>query len=73
MRIYVKVSPRSSKNEITKISEGEYKVKLTAPPVDGQANEMLVKAMADFFDVSKSSISIVGGKSAKTKIVDILL
>lgn len=34
MRIYVKVNPRSSKNEIIKISEGEYKVKLTAPLVD---------------------------------------
>ena len=73
MRIYIKVSPRSSKKEVIKISEGEYKVKLTAPPVDGEANKMLVKILADFFDVSKSSINIVGGKTAKTKIVDILL
>jgi len=46
---------------------------LTAPPVDGQANDMLIKLLADFFDVSKSSIIIVGGKTAKTKIVEILL
>jgi len=71
MRIYVKVTPRSSKNEVTKISEGEYKVKLTAPPVEGKANEALVKILADYFDVPKSLIEIVGGKSAKTKIVDI--
>lgn len=71
MRIYVKVSPRSSKNEITKISEGEYKVKITAPPVDGAANEMLIKILAEYFAVSKSQVQIVGGKSAKTKIVDI--
>jgi uncharacterized protein (TIGR00251 family) len=73
MKIYVKVSPRSSKNEVIKIADGEYKVKLTAPPVDGQANDMLIKLLADFFDVSKSSIIIVGGKTAKTKIVEILL
>jgi uncharacterized protein (TIGR00251 family) len=73
MRIYVKVSPRSSKNEVTKISEGEYKVKLTAPPVDGAANEMLVKVLAEHFDVSKSSVQIVGGKTAKTKIIDIYI
>jgi len=72
MRIYVKVSPRSSKNEIVKIMEGEYKVKLTAPPVDGQANDMLIKVLADYFGVSKSSLTIVGGKSAKTKIIEIL-
>lgn len=71
MRIYVKVSPRSSRNEVTRMAEGEYKVKLTAPPVDGEANAMLIKVLAEYFDVPKSSISIIGGKSAKTKIVEI--
>ncbi|MFA7209005.1 MAG: DUF167 domain-containing protein [Parcubacteria group bacterium] len=71
MRIYVKVSPRSSKNEVTKTAEGEYKVRLTAPPVDGEANAMLVKILAEHFGVSKSSVQIIGGKSAKTKIVEI--
>jgi len=71
MRIYVKVIPRSSKNEVIRISEGEYKVKLTAPPVEGEANKMLVKILADFFDVAKSSISIIGGKSARTKLIQI--
>jgi uncharacterized protein len=71
MRIYIKVSPRSAKNEVVKVSEGEYKVKLTAPPVDGQANEALIKLLAKFFGVSKSSVNIVGGKTAKIKMVDI--
>ncbi len=71
MRIYIKVSPRSSKNEVVKISEGEYKVKLTAPPVDGAANEALIKLLSQHFKVSKSSINIVGGKTAKIKMVDI--
>lgn len=72
MRIYVKVLPRSSKNSVEKIAVGEYKVKLTAPPVDGEANVMLIKVLADYFDVPRSSIQIIGGKSAKTKIVEIL-
>lgn len=72
MRIYIKVSPRSSRNEVVRVSEGEYKVKLTAPPVDGQANEALIKLLAEHFKVSKSCISIVGGKTAKIKIVDVL-
>jgi uncharacterized protein len=71
MRIYVKVSPRSSKNEVIKMSEGEYKVRLTAPPVDGKANDMLVKILAEYFNVAKSYVRIIGGKSAKTKIIDI--
>ncbi len=72
MRIYVKVIPRSSKNEITKISEGEYKVKLTAPPVKGKANEMLIKVLAEYFSVSRSSLKIINGKTARVKIVEII-
>lgn len=71
MRIYIKASPRSSKNEVIKISEGEYKVKLTAAPVDGQANEMLIEVLSKHFKKSKSLIRIVGGKSAKVKMVDV--
>ena len=72
MRIYISVSPRSSKNEIKKLSEGEYKVKIKAPPVDGKANDMLIKVLAEYFKVPSSCISIVGGKSTKRKMVDIL-
>jgi len=71
MRIYIKVTPRSSKNEVIRISEGEYKVRITAPPVDGKANEALIEILSDYFKVAKSNITIVGGKSAKTKMVDI--
>lgn len=73
MRVYIKVIPRSSVNKVEKISEGEYKVKITAPPVDGEANKKLVEVLADYFDVSKSQVNIVGGKSARVKIIDILI
>lgn len=73
MRIYIKVSPRSSKNEVIKISEGEYKVKLAAAPIDNKANDMLIKVLAGYFGVGRSSLKIIGGKSAKVKIVEILL
>ncbi|HEX8974405.1 MAG TPA: DUF167 domain-containing protein [Patescibacteria group bacterium] len=71
MRIYVHASPRSSRNEVIKISEGEYKVKLTAAPVDGKANDALIEILSKHFKVAKSSIRIVGGKTAKIKMVDI--
>lgn len=71
MRIYVRVTARTSKNEVAKLGEGEYKVKLTAAPVDGKANEMLIRILAEYFHVAKSLVKIVGGKTAKTKIVDI--
>ncbi|MCX6762658.1 MAG: DUF167 domain-containing protein [Candidatus Moranbacteria bacterium] len=54
-----------------KISEGEYKVKVTAPPEKGKANVSVVELLADYFGVSKSSVNIVGGKSTRMKIIDI--
>jgi uncharacterized protein (TIGR00251 family) len=71
MRIYVKVTPRAGKNEVVKISEGEYRVKVTAPPEKGKANEAVIKSLADYFRVPKSFISIIGGKSTRVKIIDI--
>lgn len=71
MRIYVRAIPRSSRNEVKEIGENEYRVKVTAPPVDGEANKMVLKVLAKHFNVSKSSLEIIGGKTAKVKIIDI--
>lgn len=71
MRIYIKVIPRSSKKEVTKTAEGEYKVRLTAPPVDGEANKQLIEMLAEHFGVGKGAVSILGGKSARIKIIEI--
>lgn len=71
MRIYIKVIPRSSRNLVEKISGGEYRVRLTAPPVDGKANEALIKLLSEYFGVGKSAIVIIGGKSTQRKMVDV--
>lgn len=71
MRIYVKVIAKVSRNEVKKISDEEYKVKVIAPPVKGKANEAVIKLLADYFGKPKSSLNIIGGKTAKTKIIDI--
>jgi uncharacterized protein (TIGR00251 family) len=70
--IEVKVEPRSSKRQITGIMDGSIlKVKLTAPPVDGSANEQLIELIAEVTGVKKSRISIVRGLSSKRKLVEI--
>lgn len=67
----MKVTPRAGKNEVIKISDGEYKVKVTAVPEKGKANEAVIDLLADYFGVAKSCICIVGGKSTRMKIIDI--
>ena len=70
--IEVKVEPRSSKRQITGIMDGSIlKVKLTAPPVDGSANEQLIELIAEVTGVKKSWIRIVRGLSSKRKLVEI--
>ncbi|MFH0969449.1 MAG: DUF167 domain-containing protein [Patescibacteria group bacterium] len=71
-RIYVKVIPESSHNKIEKISEEEYKIWLTAPPVDNKANRMLIQVLSEYLNIPKSSLAIIGGKTAKVKIIEIL-
>jgi uncharacterized protein (TIGR00251 family) len=69
-RISVKVLPRSSQNKV--VAEKEiFKVKLTAPPVGGAANEALIKVLAEYFDVKKSQIKIISGNTSRMKIVEI--
>jgi hypothetical protein len=63
--------PRASRNALEQLGEYEYQVRLTTPPIKGKANESLIALLSKHFHVAKSLITIVGGKSARTKIVDI--
>lgn len=70
MRINLRVIPRSRKNEIS--WEGELlKVKLTAPPVDGAANEALVKLLAARLDLPRSALRIVQGATGRLKVLEV--
>ncbi len=71
MRIYLKVIPKSSQSKIEKVAENEYKAWVTVVPEKGKANIAVIKLLAKYFKVSKSQIDIIGGKTARTKIVDI--
>ena len=72
MRIYLKVTPKSSQNKIEKIAENEYKAWVTVVPEKGKANQAVIKLLSKYFKVSKSQIEIIGGKTARIKIVDVL-
>jgi uncharacterized protein (TIGR00251 family) len=69
--IEVKVEPRSSKKGISGVMENVVRVKLTAPPVGGEANEQLIEVMSEAMGVRKSDIRIVRGHSSKKKVIEI--
>jgi hypothetical protein len=66
-----RVVPRASKSEIVGAHDGALKIRLAAPPVEGAANEELIKTLAKYFDVNKSAVEIVSGAAAKTKQIRI--
>jgi uncharacterized protein (TIGR00251 family) len=51
------------------MEDGGLKIRLTAPPVEGAANEALIRFLAETLSVSKSQIEIVAGHTSREKIV----
>lgn len=73
IRIRVKVIPRARTNQISGfMDDGSLKVRLTAPPVDGRANQALIDMLADTLDLPKSNISILSGSHSRNKTVGIV-
>lgn len=65
----VRVQPRASKSEVSGELDGALKIRLAAPPVDGEANEALIKLLSKLFDAPRTRITILSGLSSKNKIV----
>lgn len=63
----VYVQPRASKNQICGVQGEELKIRLTSPPVDGAANKLCREFVADLFEISKSSVVIISGKTSRHK------
>lgn len=67
----VRITPRASRSAIVGELDGALKIKIASPPVDGAANDELIKLLAREFNVSRSDIQIVGGKTSKNKRIKI--
>ena len=65
--ITVRVVPRSSKTEIVGDHDGALKIKLKAPPVDGAANEELIRFLSKHFGVPKANVQIISGLTGRNK------
>lgn len=63
------VQPRSKKNEVVGFSEGALKVKVTAPPVEGAANEALIELLSQTLRIRKSNIEILKMKTSRRKLI----
>jgi len=72
INIQVQIQPKSSKDQIIGIHNGRLKIKISAPPVDGKANQALIEFMSKVLGVSKSKVEIVKGHTSKLKTLKII-
>jgi uncharacterized protein len=67
----VRVIPRSSKIDVVGELDGALKVRLKSPPVEGAANEELIRFLSKLFGVSRANIDMISGTASRTKRIRI--
>ena len=65
----IKVQPRARKNAITGELGDALKLALTAPPLEGRANEACIEFLANLLDVPRSSVTIASGETSRNKVI----
>lgn len=69
----IRVTPRARKNEISGILEdGTVRIRLAAPPLEGKANQALIRFLAEVLEVPAASLEIVAGATSRNKLVSVL-
>jgi len=68
VKISVKLHPNSSQEKIVKLNEKEYEVWIKEKPIDGKANEKLIKFLKKYF---KKDIKIISGFNSRRKIIEV--
>ena len=71
MKISIRVKPNARKNEIKRLEANKYLASVTAPPVDGKANEKLIEVLSDYFGKPKRCFTIARGASGREKVVEV--
>lgn len=69
LELDVQVVPRASRSRVVGVQGDRLKVQLSAPPVDGAANEALIELLAERLGVKRAAVSIVGGATGRKKRV----
>ncbi|HZW13518.1 MAG TPA: DUF167 domain-containing protein [Noviherbaspirillum sp.] len=71
IRITTHIAPNAKKSEVTGVLDDALKIRLQAQPIEGKANEALIRYLADMLDVPKSAVTITHGHTNKRKIIEV--
>jgi uncharacterized protein (TIGR00251 family) len=67
LELWLKVQPKAKKDEFVEPFGDAYKVRITAPPVDGKANRHLTAFLARAFGVKRNEVELAGGDLSRSK------
>ena len=67
----IRVQPRASRDEVVGVYGDHLKIRLTAPPVDGKANQHLLRFLAKYCRVPRARVELISGQTGRTKKVRI--
>lgn len=71
MKIFVNAKPNSKENKVTKMDENHFSVRVTAPPVEGKANQAVIELLAEYFHLPKSHVQLLSGQTSKSKVFEV--
>jgi len=71
LKIWITVKPQAKRDEVKKLSDGEYAASVQAPAREGRANRALIELLAGHFSVPKSSVRIIRGETSRRKLIEI--
>lgn len=71
VRLAVQITPNAKKSEVIGVLDDALKLRLQAQPIEGKANEALVRYLADALSVPRSAVTITHGHTSKRKLVDV--
>ena len=70
-RLQVRVQPRAARDEIAAEREGRLLVRVTAPPVDGKANEAVRRLLAKRLGVAPGRVAVARGQAGRDKLIEV--
>lgn len=71
MKIQVKVKPNAGRNEVKRLADDRFEVKVSVAPEKGKANERVRDLLADFLDVPKSRVVLLRGETSREKVFEL--
>lgn len=72
IRLAVQITPNAKKTEVIGVLDDTLKLKLQAQPIEGKANEALIKFLAKTLSVPRSALTITHGQTSKKKLIEVV-